>query len=109
MVELWQALGLGGFAALVRYAQQFTVAKDLRPEWEWGVASIHASTGAFVGLLSSFAIGTTWEIRYAHVAVALAGYGGPLTLDWGWKAVTELGQSFFNRAAQNAKDKDAKG
>lgn len=109
MVEIWQALALGGFAAAIRYAQKFTGDKESRPEWEWGVVSIHASTGSFVGLLTAIGIGTSTEVRYALIAISLAGYGGPLTLDWGWKTVTEVGANFFARAAQARSDKDAKG
>jgi hypothetical protein len=108
VVEIHIALSLAGFAALVRHAQKFTGEKLVRPPWEWGVATIHVGTGAFVGLLTHLAIGATWEVRYAYVAIALAGYGGPLTLDFAWKTGTEVAASFFARAAQKISDKNAK-
>lgn len=109
MVEIHWALGLSGFAAFVRYAQAFTVEKVNRPAWEWGVASIHTGTGAFVGLLAAFAIGKSWELRYAYVAIALAGYGGPKTLDFAWTAGSEVVRSMLARAAQGQENKGPKG
>jgi hypothetical protein len=92
VAEIAQALALAGFGALVRYAQRFTGKKDERPEWEWHVAALSVAIGAFAGVL------TLWIIRkkfgpegidYVHVFVALAGYGGPLTIDALWEAGRE--------------------
>jgi hypothetical protein len=98
-------LGLAGFGGLVRYAQKFTGRKDERPEWEWRVALITFLTGAFVGLLTFWIIGKKFEADYVHFAVAVAGYGGPLTIDAFWDAF----KNSINRAASGAKDGDAKG
>lgn len=106
MVEIQWVLSLSGFAALVRYAQAFTGNKDSRPAWEWGVACIHVGTGSFVGLLTSWVIGSvTQEVRYVYFAIAIAGYGGPITLDF----FQQLFRDAITRAAQKGADKDAKG
>lgn len=106
MAEIHWILSLAGFAALIRYAQAFTAERETRPPWEWRVASIHVGTGTFVGLLASFAIGPSWEPRYVYVAVALAGYGGKLTLDAGWEILRQGASTVFARAAQRLADEE---
>lgn len=98
-------LALGGFGGLVRYLQVFSGKKDERPEWEWSVAAIRIVIGAFVGLLTVWIVGKKFEADYVHFAVAVAGYGGPLTIDAFWDAL----RSTLARAASGSKDPDAKG
>ena len=105
MVEIAFALGLAAFGAFVRYAQRFTGRKDERPEWEWHVAAISVGIGAFVGLLTFWIIGKKFEVDYVHFAVAIAGYGGPLTLDAFWDAF----RNTINRTSQEPKDRDTTG
>ncbi len=108
MVETAETLALAGFGALVRYAQKFTGRKDERPEWEWRVAAISVSTGAFVGYLASLVIQKKFEADYVHFLVAIAGYGGPLTLDAMW----EISRDVLRRVAgaqENSKNDDSKG
>lgn len=101
---------LAGFAGFVNYLQRFAGAPAERPPWEWSVAGIKVVTGAFVGLL------TLWLIRkhiedhgYVYFAIAIAGYGGPLTLDAFWAAGKEVVVSWATRAAQGSKDDPPKG
>jgi hypothetical protein len=98
------AFALAGFAGFVNYLQRFTAPAD-RPAWEWSVAAIKVITGAFVGLL------TLWLIRkhiedtgYVYFAIAIAGYGGPLTLDAFWSAGRDVVVSWASRAAQGGKN-----
>jgi hypothetical protein len=104
VAEIAQALGLAGFGALVRYAQRFTGKKEERPEWEWRVAALSVAIGSFVGLLTFWIIGKKFEADYVHFAVAIAGYGGPLTLDAFWDAF----RNTINRTSPRDKDGDAK-
>lgn len=99
------SLPLAGFGGFVRYIQKFTGKKDERPEWEWSVACIAISTGAFVGLLTHWIIAKKFEADYVHFFVAVAGYGGPLTLDAFWETL----RNTINRSASGPKDDDAKG
>lgn len=98
-------LALGGFGGFVRYLQVFAGKKDERPEWEWSVAAIRFVIGAFVGILTLWIIGKKFEADYVHFAVAVAGYGGPLTIDAFWEAL----RNTFNRAASGSKDDAPKG
>jgi hypothetical protein len=101
-------LTLAGFGGLVRYMQKFTGKKEERPVWEWSVAAITCGTGAFVGLLTLWVVQKKFEADYVHFLVAVAGYGGPLTLDAMWEA----GRDVLRRLAgapQGPKDGDAKG
>lgn len=111
MDDILGALGLAGFGALVRYAQRFTVNKDERPEWEWRIAALSIAIGGFAGVL------TLWIIRkkfgaegidYVHVFVALAGYGGPLTIETLWDAGRDTLRRMLG-APPGAKDDAPKG
>lgn len=104
MVEIWQALALGGFAGFVNYLQRFASDKDPRPSWEWGSVGVKAVTGSFVGLLTLWIVGKKLENEYAAVAIAIAGYGGPLTLDAGWQLGKDVATLLVNRAANGPKD-----
>jgi hypothetical protein len=78
------SFALGGFAGLVNYLQRFTLPE--LPPWEWSAAGIKVVTGGFVGVLTLWLIGKRIEdTGYVNVAIAFAGYGGPLTLDAGWQ------------------------
>jgi hypothetical protein len=100
------ALLISGFGGLVRYVQRFTGKPEERPRWEWSVACITVGTGAFAGVL------TLWIIRkklgpdgidYVHVLVALAGYGGPLTIETLWEACRDVLRRMLG-AAPDAKN-----
>lgn len=77
MEHLWP-LALAGFAGFVNYIQRFAGPKTERPPWDWVPCAVKVFTGAFVGLLTSW---VATEEKYANFAIALAGYGGPVTLD----------------------------
>jgi hypothetical protein len=47
-----------------------------------GVAAICVGTGAFVSLLTLWLIGKSMEGSHVYFAIAVAGYGGPVTLDF---------------------------
>jgi hypothetical protein len=107
VAEIASVLALAGFGALVKYAQRFTGKKEERPEWEWSVAGLTVGTGAFAGLLTLWIVQKKFEADYVHVFVALAGYGGPLTIE----AIWEAGRDTLRRmlgTPQDAKDSDAK-
>lgn len=97
---LWLSLALAGFGGFVRHIQKFAAPKESRPPWEWGVAGISVGTGAFVGLLTLWIVDKKLETNYVHFAVAIAGYGGPLTLDAFW----EVFRNTINRTAQEKKN-----
>lgn len=99
------ALALAGFGGFVRYMQEFAGKKTERPEWEWHVATVRVVIGAFVGMLTLWIIGKKFEADYVHFAVAIAGYGGPLTLDAFWGAF----RNAITRTAENPKDVPPKG
>lgn len=103
IVHYSSIFALAGFGALVRYGQKFTGDKASRPDWEWHVATIHVGTGAFAGLLTSWIIERKFDAEYVHFAVAVAGYGGPLTIE----AFGDALRNVLNRTA--SKDPDAKG
>lgn len=105
MAEIGIALALAGFGGFVRYIQKFTGKRDERPPWEWGIAGISIGTGSFVGILTFWIVAKKFDADYVHFAVAIAGYGGPLTLDAFWEAF----RGAINRTASGAKDGDAKG
>ena len=87
MVEMLWALGLAGFGGFIRHIQKFTVRKEERPPWEWSQVGIDVGTGAFAGLLTLWIIRKYFgEADYVHFSVAIAGYGGPLTLQACWEA-----------------------
>ena len=100
MVEIWWVLALGGFAALVKYAQRFAGDKESRPQWEWSVAVIQSGTGSFVALLTVWLIETKVEARYVNFAIAIAGYGGATTLDF----FQQILRDAISRAAQKSQD-----
>lgn len=104
MEETSWTLALAGFAGLVNYLQRFA-GPPPKPEWEWSVAYVKVVTGAFVGLLTLWLIGKRIEdpglVRFA---VAVAGYGGPLTLDFFWQSGRDFLASWATRAAQGRKD-----
>jgi hypothetical protein len=94
---------LSGFAGLVAYLQRF--AGDQRPAWEWRVAAVKVVTGSFVGLLTLWLIGKRIEDQgYVNFAIAIAGYGGPVTLDF----FLQVFRDAISRAAQNQKDQGPK-
>src|SRR5262245_15126381 len=97
---------IGGFAGLVNYAQRFT--GDNAPPWKWQVAAIKVGTGAFVGLLTLWALEETIrKSNYVYLAVAITGYGGPLTLDFGLELGKSVAQAWAGRVLGSAqKDKD---
>lgn len=102
MDEIAWNLALSSFAGFVAYIQRFAGTGE-RPAWEWPVLGVKVVTGGFVGLL------TLWLVEYRlsggllHFAVAVAGYGGPVTLDF----FLQLGRDALSRAAQAGKDGDA--
>lgn len=102
MAEVLWALGLAGFAGFVKYIQQFTATP--RPPWQWAGFSVHVFTGGFVGLLTLWLIGEKVEARYIRFCVAVAGYGGPLTLDF----FQQVFKDAISRAAQRSEGPDAK-
>jgi hypothetical protein len=102
------SFALGGFAGLVNYLQRFTTQE--KPPWEWGAAGIKVVTGGFVGVLALWLIGKRIEdTGYVNVAIALAGYGGPLTLDAAWQVGRDLFAAWAARAAQGPKNDPPKG
>lgn len=99
MAETLWALGLAGFAGFVKYIQRFTA--EPRPQWQWSGFSVHVFTGSFVGLLTLWLIaGQKLQPEYTHFAVAIAGYGGPLTLDF----FAQVFKDTISRAAQKGAD-----
>lgn len=100
MEQIAWTLALGGFAGLVRYIQRFTGKRDERPPWETGVAAICVGTGAFVSLLTLWLIGKTVEGSHVYFAIAVAGYGGPATLDF----FLQVFRDAVSRAAQGGKN-----
>jgi fluoride ion exporter CrcB/FEX len=92
-------LALGGFAGLVRYIQRFTVKRDERPPWELGVAAICVGTGSFVALLTLWLIGKSIEGTHVYFAIAVAGYGGPVT-----STSSSRSSDAYSRAAQGGKN-----
>lgn len=108
MEQILWSFALGGTAGFVNYIQRFT-GPD-KPEWEWGAAGIKIVTGGFVGVLTFWSIGKKIEdTGYVNVAIALAGYGGPLTLDAGWQAGRDFVTAWATRAAQGQKNDPPKG
>lgn len=98
-MELIWPFALAGFAGFVNYIQRFAGAD--RPAWEWVPCGIKVFTGSFVGLLTVWLIGNRIEDKgYVNFAIAIAGYGGPLTLDF----FLQLGRDALSRAAQKAQD-----
>jgi hypothetical protein len=105
--EIAAALGLAGFGALVRYGQRFTVAKEQRPEWEWRIAALTVAIGAFAGVLALWIIRKKFGpegIDYVHVLVALAGYGGPLTIETLWEACRDVLRRMLGAAPDSKND-----
>lgn len=104
-MELFWTFALAGFAGFVNYIQRFAGKADERPPWEWGPCAIKVFTGSFVGLLTVWLIGTRIEDKgYVNFAIAIAGYGGPLTLDF----FLQLFRDALSRAAQGAQDRGPK-
>lgn len=104
MDEIGWNLALASFAGFVAYIQRFAGTGE-RPAWEWPVLGVKVVTGGFVGVLTLWLIGTRLEGGHLHFAVAISGYGGPLTLDFFWQVFRDA----VSRAAQAGKDGDAKG
>lgn len=108
MEEIGWTLALAGFAGFVNYIQRFA-GQEPRPAWEWRAAAVKVVTGAFVGLLTLWLIGKRVEdAGLVKFAVAIAGYGGPLTLDFFWQSGRDFLAHFAARAAQSVKDDEAK-
>lgn len=105
MEQIAWLLALGGFAGFVRYIQRFTAKRDERPPWEWSVAGICVATGAFVALLTLWLIGKTIEGTHVYFAIAIAGYGGPVTIEF----FMQIGRDALSRAAQGGKNDPPKG
>lgn len=105
-MEIQWAFGLAAFAGFIRYIQKFTGPKADRPPWEWIGVCIAVLTGGFVGaltlwLLADFTLlGKKIEGGPLSFAVAIAGYGGPLSLDF----FLDLGKTILKRAAEKASD-----
>lgn len=103
MEEIGWAFVLAGFAGFVNYLQRFTT--EPRPAWDWAAAYVKVVTGAFVGILTLWLIGKRVEDSgLVKFAVAIAGYGGPLTLDFFWQSGRDFLASWATRAAQGSKD-----
>jgi LydA family holin superfamily III len=96
VAEIAVALALAGFAGFVRYIQRFAGKKDERPPWEWVVFSTCVFTGAFVGLLTLWLVPKETNPRYVLFAISLAGYGGPLTLEFFLQAAKEFAGKWAN-------------
>jgi hypothetical protein len=98
-------LGLAGFAGFVAYIQRFAGGGDERPPWEWAVCGVKVVTGGFVGVLTLWLVELRLSGGLLHFAVAIAGYGGPVTLDF----FLQLFRDALSRAAGKASDDAAKG
>lgn len=104
LYQIVSAALIGGFAGLVNYAQRFT--GDAPPEWKWRPAFIKVGTGAFVGLLTLWALEeTVRKSNYVYLAAAITGYGGPLALDFGLELGKSVAQAWAGRILSQ-KDKD---
>lgn len=104
---LW-TFALAGFAGLVNYLQRF--AGTEKPVWEWRVAGVKVFTGSFVGLLTLWLIGKRIEdTGYVNFAIAIAGYGGPVTLDFFLQFGKDVAGTWAARAAQGGKNDPPKG
>lgn len=110
MDEYAWAFAIGAFAGFVNYLQRFSAPPAERPAWEWVVLMVKAFTGGFVGVLTGWLVATSIENKsYVYFAIAVAGYGGPLTLDAFWSAGREFLVSWSARAAQRPPDGGPKG
>ena len=99
-MELLWPLALAGFAGFINYIQRFAGTTE-RPLWEWMPCGVKVFTGSFVGLLTLWLIGDRIKDQgYVNFAIALAGYGGPVTLDF----FLQLGRDALSRAATKAPD-----
>lgn len=108
MEQISWAVVLGGVAGFVRYIQPFS--EPQKPEWSWLSAAIAALTGGFVGYLTLQLIDKQFgSSGYVNVAIAVAGYGGKLTLDAGWQAGKDIAAIWLARAAQKPPDDPPKG
>ena len=100
-MELLWPLALAGFAGFVNYIQRFAGPAESRPKWEWVPCGVKVFTGAFVGFLTEQLIGDRVKDQgYVNFAIAIAGYGGPVTLDF----FLQLGRDALSRAASKAQD-----
>lgn len=97
-VEIWQALALAASAGFVNHLQKY--AGDSPPPWSWRGCAVKVFTGAFVGFLALLLTRKHWEAEYVLVAIAIAAYGGPLTLDAAWAVGRDALASWASRAAQ---------
>lgn len=106
-MDLVWPFALAGFAGFVNYIQRF--AGPDRPAWEWMPCAIKVFTGAFVGYLAMQAIGKRIEdTGYVNVAIALAGYGGPLTLDFAFQLGKDAVSAFVARKTAETSGRDPK-
>lgn len=104
-MELIWTFALAGFAGFVNYIQRFAGPKAERPPWEWVPCGVKVFTGAFVGLLTIWLLSDSIKDKgYVNFAIAIAGYGGPLTLDF----FLQLGRDTLSRAAQKVQDSPPK-
>jgi hypothetical protein len=94
---------LAGFAGFVNYLQRFATPE--KPAWNPSECYVKVITGAFVGYLTLLLIGKRLEdAGLVWFAVAIAGYGGPLTLDF----FQQLFRDAISRAAQNSQNNPPK-
>lgn len=99
MEQIAWSFVLAGFAGFVNYLQRFAVPE--KPQWNWSECYVKVVTGAFVGYLTLLLVGKRVEdAGLVWFAVAVAGYGGPLTLDF----FQQVFRDALSRAAQNQKD-----
>lgn len=104
MDEIAWTFALAGFAGFVSYIQRFAGAGAERPPWEWSPCGVKVVTGSFVGLLTQWLVESRIDGDYLHFAIAISGYGGPVTLDF----FLQLFRDALSRAAQSGKDSDEK-
>lgn len=98
MEHFWP-FALAGFAGFVAYIQRFAGTPVDRPPWEWVPCGVKVVTGGFVGWLTVWLIGDRIkDTGYVNFAIAISGYGGPVTLDF----FLQLGKDALSRAAQKA-------
>ncbi len=108
-MDLLWPLTLAGFAGFINYIQRFAGKPEERPPWEWVPCGVKVFTGAFVGYLAQQLIGDRVKDQgYVNVAIAIAGYGGPLTLDVLWGAARDFFAAWASRATQKPPDQGPK-
>ena len=108
MEQIAWTLALAGFGGFVAYLQRFVGVE--RPAWEWRIALFRVVIGSFVGLLTLWLIGKRIEDQgHVNFAIALAGYGGPVTLDFFLQLGRDVVGAWASRAAQGGKNDPPKG